>query len=68
MGIFSTIQSRYLRSLCPIFNDGLEKEGTILFRHHKQGPEAVTEDETGIYINATYRDPIYNAKLLFKRK
>ncbi len=57
-----------LEAYVPFLNDGLEKEGTILFRHHKQGPEAVTEDETGIYINATYRDPIYNAKLLFKRK
>ncbi len=57
-----------LEAYVPFLNDGLEKEGTILFRHHKQGPEAITEDETGIYINATYRDPIYNAKLLFKRK
>ena len=57
-----------LEAYVPFLNDGLEKEGTILFRHHKQGSEAVTEDETGIYINATYRDPIYNANLLFKRK
>ena len=57
-----------LEAYVPFLNDGLEKEGTILFKHNEQGPEAVTEDETGIYINATYRDPIYNAKLLFKRK
>ncbi len=56
-----------LEAYVPFLNDGLEKEGTILFKHNEQGPEAVTEDETGIYINATYRDPIYNAKLLFKR-
>ncbi|MCI9182973.1 MAG: hypothetical protein HFG90_06950, partial [Acholeplasmatales bacterium] len=57
-----------LEAYVPFLNDGLEKEGTILFKHNEQGSEAVTEDETGIYINATYRDPIYNAKLLFKRK
>ena len=57
-----------LEAYVPFLNDGLEKEGTILFRHHKQGPEAVTEDETGIYINATYYDSKYNAKLLFKRE
>ncbi len=57
-----------LEAYIPFLNDGLEKEGTILFRHHEQGPESVMEDETGIYINATYYDSKYNAKLLFKRK
>ncbi len=57
-----------LEAYIPFLNDGLEKEGMILFRHHEQGPESVMEDETGIYINATYYDSKYNAKLLFKRK
>lgn len=57
-----------LEAYVPFLNDGLEKTGTILFKNTPEGTGTILEDDTGIYINATYRNPKYNAKLLFKRR
>ncbi len=56
-----------LEAYVPFLNDGLEKEGRFIFKN-SSGLDSVIEDETGIFIRAMYRNPIFNATLLFQKK
>ncbi len=55
-----------LEAYVPFLNDGLEKEGVIMFKN-SSGENTVMENEKGIYVHAVYSDPKYNATLLLKR-